>query len=114
MDANADEGDADDLEVVQAETRTSVASASTTSLRAAPCASLHGKTLIDGHIALRSQQPTSTFASLGDSFRTRLVKWLTDELAANDITLPCPVQFGPDDQVSWFNQCLNLHAMINV
>ena len=99
MDANADEGNNDDLEVVQAQTRVSVASASTMSLRAAPRASLHGRVLIDGHIALRSQQPTSTFTSLGDSFRTRLVKWLADELAANDITLPCPVQFGPDDQV---------------
>jgi hypothetical protein len=99
MDAKS-EDDADDLEVAQAEACTLVASASTTSRRAAPRASLHGKTLIDGHICLRSQQPTSTFTSLGDSFRTRLGKWLADELAANDITLPCPVQFGPNDQVS--------------
>jgi len=100
MDADANEGDADDSEVIQAETYTSAAPASTTSLRAAPRASLHGRILIDGHITLRSHQPTSTFASLGDSFRTRLVKWLADELAANDISLPCPVQFDPGDQVS--------------
>ena len=99
--ASEDEGHADDSEVIHAEIRMSTASAPTTSLSAAaPRASLHGKVLIDGHIALRSRQPTSTFASLGDSFRTRLVKWLADELAANNITLPCPVQFGLDDQVS--------------
>jgi len=55
---------------------------------------------MDGQIALHSQQPTTMFASLGDSFCTWLVKWLADELAANDIILPCPIQFGPDDQVS--------------
>jgi len=55
---------------------------------------------MDGHIALHSQQPTTTFASLGNSFCTWLVRWLANELAANDIILPFPTQFGPDDQVS--------------
>jgi hypothetical protein len=100
MDANADEGDTG--EVIQAATHISVpsGSASTTSATPRLHASLNGKILTDGHLTLHSRQPTSTFTSLGDSFRTWLVKWLANELDANDITLPCSVQFGPDNQVS--------------
>ena len=95
-----DEDDADGSEVHPAQTIS--ISASTTSINVAPHALLCGKILMDGHIALRSQQPTTTFARLDDSFCIRLVKWLADELAANDIILPCPIQFGPDDQVSCY------------
>jgi len=98
MDTNADKDDTDDLLVHQAQS--SSLSVSTTSISVTPHASLHGKILMDGHIALHSQQPTTMFTSLGNSFCTWLVKWLADELAANDIILPCPIQFGPDDQVS--------------
>jgi len=98
MDTNADKDDTDDSVVHQAQSSSLLVSA--TSISIAPHASLHGKILMDGHIALHSQQPTTTFASLGNSFCTWLVRWLANELAANDIILPFPTQFGPDDQVS--------------
>lgn len=60
---------------------------------------LRGKLLIDGHITLRSQQPPVSLASLEDSFHTRLFIWLAKELVNFDISLPCAVNFGPDDLV---------------
>jgi hypothetical protein len=100
MDANVDEGDVGD--VIQAAMHISApsGSASTTSTMPGLHASVNGKILTDSHLTLHSWQPASTFASLGNSFHTWLVKWLANEPDTNDITLPCPVQFGPDDQVS--------------
>src|SRR6267142_303914 len=68
MDTNADKDDTDDLLVHQAQS--SSLSVSTTSISVTPHASLHGKILMDGHIALHSQQPTTMFTSLGNSFST--------------------------------------------
>lgn len=94
MDANAAENDVDEAPKAEA-----CAPEFTTSIMSHT--PLLGRVLTDGHIALRSQQPTTTFASLDDSFCTQLAKWLTNELAANNISLPCPVQFNPGDQVSF-------------
>jgi len=63
-------------------------------------AELRGKLLIDGHITLHSQQQPIALDSLGDSFHTRLSAWLANQAAILEVSLPCPVNFEPSDQVS--------------
>jgi hypothetical protein len=64
-----------------------------------------GKLLFDGHITLRSQQSPVSLASLEDSFHAQLSIWLAKELVNLNISLPCAVNFGPDDLVCDVHSC---------
>jgi hypothetical protein len=61
---------------------------------------LRGKLLLDGHVTLRSRQPTRKLSLMEDSFRTELSVWLGRELVHPEDPSPCPVNLGPDDNVS--------------
>ncbi|KAH9971889.1 hypothetical protein BJV74DRAFT_799089 [Russula compacta] len=63
---------------------------------------LVGHVLMDGHIILRSQQPMTSFTSMGDSFCTSLASWLTKELPSHDIVVPSPIEFCLDDQIAQY------------
>ncbi|KAH9975660.1 hypothetical protein BJV74DRAFT_798764 [Russula compacta] len=53
-------------------------------------------------------QPMTSFTSMGDSFRTSLVSWLTKELPAHDIVVPSPIEFCLDD---WITQYQSLRII---
>jgi hypothetical protein len=61
---------------------------------------LRGTLLLDGHVMLRSRQPTRKLSLMEDSFRTELSVWLGHELAHLEVPVPCAVDLGPDDYVS--------------
>ncbi|KAH9974862.1 hypothetical protein BJV74DRAFT_798851 [Russula compacta] len=53
---------------------------------------LQGHVLVDGHINLHSQQPTTMFTVMEESLCTSLASWLTKELPAYGTTPPFSAQ----------------------
>jgi hypothetical protein len=96
--AHLDEIDASAGDDAAREIREDSSSHSSQSVAQGP--EFRGKTVVHGHITLRSRQSPVSFASMGDSFRTRLSVWLAKALADLDIRLPCSVKFCPGDLVS--------------
>ena len=61
---------------------------------------LRGKVFFDGHVLLHSQQTPVSLLSIGDNFHTCLANWLSAELEAIHVQLPCNIELSADDYVS--------------